>query len=217
MSKKHKTTYKYYIILFCNKKKKRVIHKSAKRTTIMEVWRELKTQEKPYYTKKTSGKKRTELNFELALIYPHTRWSTKTYTKDGMGRNVEIKLNNEKLRIKEIIPYWEEELIYDFDAKERIRFHEMIKSISEIEEISQIFTLNNKIFVQNENLIKMYSNKNIDDTSRLFEIIKTELIKKKKNNYIYVRDITTHQRILLYDLLESKGYNRRELIKHYSY
>ena len=134
-----------------------------------------------------------------------------------MGRNIEIKLNNEKSRIKEIIPYWEEELIYDFDSKKRIRYHQMIKQILSINDIAQIFTLNNKLLVQVEDNIKMYGNKNIDDTARLFDIIREDLNKRKRGNFIFVKDVNRHQRIQLYNLLESKGYKRSVLVRHYSY
>lgn len=183
----------------------------------MEAWRELKTQQKPTYVKSNSGKKRTILNYELALIYPITRWSKKSYVKDELGRNLEIVLNSDKQRIKEIIPYWEEELVYDFDNKIRVRYYDMMNYILSVREIAQVFTLNNKLFVQVENDVRMFGNKNIPDTERLFEIVRDELLSKKRNNFIFVKDITTHQRILLYDLLEKKGYKRRELFRHYSY
>lgn len=209
--------YKYFIYLYCNRKKQKIIHKSAKRSTILEVWRELKTQKKPPYVKTNSGKKREETNYELALIFPNTRWSTKTYIRDDMGRNLEATIDNDKQRIKEIIPYWVEELIYDFDAKKRIRYHEMIQQFYNVGEIAQVFSLNNKIFLQVDNDVKMFGNKNLEDSNRLFSIIREDLLKKKKTNFIFVKDVTTHQRKLLYNLLVDKGYKRTELFRHYSY
>ncbi len=209
--------YKYFIVLFCNRKRKKLIHKSAKRSTITEIWQELKTQKKPPYIKTNSGKKRTNTKYELALIYPKTRWSTKTYVKDELGRNEEVILSNDKERVKEIIPYWIEELIYDFDNKKRIRYHEMIEYILKVTDVAQVFTLNNKIFVQVDNDVRMFGNKNIDDSIRLFNIIREDLLRRKKNNFIFVKDVTTHQRRMLYDLLVAKGYKRTELFRHYSY
>ena len=65
--------------------------------------------------------------------------------------------------------------------------------------------------------IKLFGNKNINDTERLFEIVKEELLRKNRGNFIFIKDITTHQRKLLYELLEKKGYKRTELFRHYSY
>lgn len=184
----------------------------------MRHWQEYKTQKEPPHVKTNSGKKRTKMVFELALVFPKTRWSTKTYSKDELGRNVEIKLDNDdKQRIKYLIPYWEEELIYDYDVKKRIHYHQMMYYINGIQDIAQIFTLNNKVIVQVEDTIKMYGNKNIDDANRLFETIKSDLLKRNKGNFIFIKDVTTHQRSLLYDFLEKRGYNREVLFRHYSY
>ena len=210
-------TKKYSIVLFCNKKRVKVLHRSMKRTTIYEYWRELKTEKKPPFTKTQDGRKFKDAVYELALIFPNNRWATDVWVKDSLGRNYPAKIEDEKFRIKEIIPYWKEELVYDFNQKKRIRYHEMMSQIYAITEVSQIFTLNNKVFVQVDDNIKFFGNKNLKDTDRLFELIKEDVAKKKRGNFIFVKDITTHQRKLLYNLLESKGFKRSELFRHYSY
>jgi hypothetical protein len=208
---------KYFIVLFCNKKRVRILYRCMMKNTVYDYWREFRTQRKPDFVKLQGGKRNKELFFELGLIFPNNRWATKTYVKDSLGRNVEAVIENDKFRIKEMIPYWEEELIYDFNTKKRIRYHQMMEYILSINDISQIFTLNNKLFVQIENDIRLFGNKNINDAERLFEIVKEDLLKRKRGNFIFVKDITTHQRKLLYQLLESKGFKRSELFRHYSY
>ena len=171
---------KYFIVLFCNKKRIKVLYGCQKRTTVYEYWREFKTQKQPPFLQKQGGKRKQELLFELALIFPNNRWSKSVYVKDSLGRNIEAKIEDDKYRIKEIIPYWKEELIYDFQIKKRIRFHEMMEKIYPISEIAQIFTLNNKLFVQVENNVWLYGNKNLNDTERLFGLVRENLTKKKK-------------------------------------
>lgn len=209
--------WKYFVILFCNKKKVRVLHKCMLKNTIYDAWHEFKTEKKPPYVKLQGGKRNQELKYELGLIFPNNRWSKPTYIRDEMGRNAEALLDDGKSRIKELVPYWEEEKIYDFDTKKRIRYHEMMKIILKVEEISQIFMLNNKIFLQVEDEIRMFGNKNIPDADRLFEIVKKDLTKRGRSNFIFVKDIATSQRSLLYEMLEKKGYKRTELFRHYSY
>ena len=177
---------KYFIVLFCNKKKVKILHRCMKRTTITEPWNEFKTQKKPPFIQLQGKKRNMELLYELALIYPNNRWATNPWVKDSLGRNIEAKIENEKFRIKEIIPYWKEELIYDFQTKKRIRFHEMMNKIYPIKEITQIFTLNNKLFVQVEDDVKLFGNKNIKDTDRLFDIVREDLLYKKIFSY-YVK------------------------------
>lgn len=213
--------YKYFIFLFCNKKKIKILYRCMTKNKVYELWHEYKTHQKPPFVKlRTGGKKRKEeLVYELGLIFPMNRWVSKDsfFIRDSLGRNIEARLDDDKMRIKDVMPYWEEELIYDYESKKRIRYHEMMNYILTINEIAQIFTLNNKLFVQVENEIRMFGNKNIDDTTRLFNIVKDDIIKRKKGNFIFVKDLTTHQRTLLYNLLESKGYKRTELFRHYSY
>lgn len=209
---------KYFIVLYCNKKRVKILHRSMRRTTAYEYWREFKTQQVPPFLKQQKGeRKKNDLVFELALVFPNNRWATATYVRDSLGRNIEAKIENDKFRIKEIIPYWQEEQIYDFQIKKRVRYHVMMEQILPITEIAQIFTLNNKLFVQVDDDIKLFGNKNINDANRLFEIVKKDLVKRKKGNFFFVKDITTHQRSLLYKLLESKGFKKEELFRHYSY
>jgi len=209
--------WKYFVILYCNKKKVRVLHRAMRKNTIYDAWHEYKTEKRPPFVKLQGGKRNQRLKYELGLIFPKNRWSKPTYIRDELGRNVEALMTDEKYRIKELIPYWEEEKIYDFETKKRIRYHEMMKIIDEVEDIAQIFTLNNKLFLQIENEIRMFGNKNIADADRLFEIVKKDLTKRGKLNFIYVKDISTHQRSQLYEMLEKKGYKRTELFRHYSY
>jgi hypothetical protein len=196
------------------------MHKCAKRTTINEYWREYRTQRKPLYCAENRGRARTKLNFELVLIYPMNRWAKgdTIYRKNELGQNVEVEIEgNKEYRIKEILPWWEQEKIYDFQQKKHIYFDEFFDIIVKITEAAQIFTLNNKIFVQIDDDVTVYKNKNLNDTSRLFEILQTELLYKKRKNFMFVRDVTKNQRKILYNLLEPKGFSRNELFRHYSY
>lgn len=209
---------KYSIVLFCNKKRVRVLYSCMKRTTVYEYWREYKTQQKPRFTKQQTGSRNNkDLIYELALIFPNNRWATNVWVKDSLGRNQEAKIENDRYRIKEIIPYWKEELIYDFNSKKRIRYNQVLDYILTITDVAQIFTLNKNLFVQVENDIRLFGNKNIKDSERLLELIKEDILQKKRGNFFFVKDITTHQRRLLYKLLESKGFNKNDLFRHYSY
>ena len=208
---------KYFIVLFSNKKKIKILYKCMQKTTVYEYWREFKTQRKPPFVKVQGGKRNQDLIFELALIFPNNRWVTQVWVKDSLGRNEPAIIEDNKFRIKEIVPYWQEELIYDFQTKKRIRYHEMMEYITSVKDIAQVFTLNKNLFVQIENDVRMFGNKNKFDSERLFDIVREDLLKKGRGNFIFVKDINTHQRTLLYNLLESKGFKRTELFRHYSY
>lgn len=210
---------KYKIILFCNQKRKKLIYQTISLPSIRDLWYELKTERKPRYVKEFGGRRNLSLSYELALIYPDNRWAkSKTITKrDNIGRLINVSASEKGYRMKELIPYWEEEKVYDHDNKKRIRYHELLEIFIEVDEIAQIFTLNNKIFLQVESEIRMFGNKNLSDSERLFNLLKEDLLGKRKGNFIFVKDVTTPQRKNLYPLLEKKGYKRSDLFRHYSY
>jgi hypothetical protein len=210
-------SFKYAIVLFENQKKIKVLYKCMQRKTVYEYWREYKTEKKPPFVKLQGGKRRQELVYELGLLLPNNRWSDQVWVKDSLGRNQKATLEDDNLRIKEIIPYWVEEKVYDYDNGKRIRYHEMMEQILPINDIAQIFTLNNKLFVQIEDNVRYFSCKNLIDTERLFEIVKNDLLNRKRGNFMFVKDVSTQQRKMLYAMLIAKGYKKSELFRHYSY
>jgi hypothetical protein len=210
-------SFKYAIVLFENQKKIKVLYKCMQRKTVYEYWREYKTEKKPPFVKLQGGKRRQELVHELGLLLPNSRWSDQVWVKDSLGRNQKAIFEDGNLRIKEIIPYWVEEKVYDHDNGKRIRYHEMMEQILPINDIAQIFTLNNKLFVQIEDNVRYFSCKNLIDTERLFEIVKNDLLNRKRGNFMFVKDVSTQQRKMLYAMLIAKGYKKSELFRHYSY
>jgi hypothetical protein len=210
-------SFKYAIVLFENQKKIKVLYKCMQKKTVYEYWREYKTEKKPPFVKLQGGKRRQELVHELGLLLPNSRWSDQVWVKDSLGRNQKAIFEDDNLRIKEIIPYWVEEKVYDHDNGKRIRYHEMMEQILPINDIAQIFTLNNKMFVQIEDDVRYFSCKNLIDTERLFEIVKNDLLNRKRGNFMFVKDVSTQQRKMLYAMLIAKGYKKSELFRHYSY
>ena len=120
---------RYFIVLFCNKKRLKILYKCMTKNTVYEHWHEFKSEKKPSFVKLQAGKRKREVKYELGLVFPNNKWAKPTYVKDDLGRNVEVEMDDKRYRIKDIIPYWREELIYDFDNKKRIRYSQMMDII----------------------------------------------------------------------------------------
>ena len=110
-----------------------------------------------------------------------------------------------------------EELIYDHQTKKRISFNLFCEKYLETNNFIQLFTLNNKIIIQKDEEVSIFSLKNIDDTNRLITVIKSYMITNNKMNCLIVQDYDTIQRKQLYTLLTRKGYKKSFLYKHYTY
>jgi hypothetical protein len=213
---------KFMIVLMLNNKRKKIVESTNDRATIDKLWTEYKTQKPPIYCIETKGRTRAKQVYEMVLIYPYNKEKaahyTKVYKKDELGRNQPIEIESDGThRIKAIIPWYLPETIYDSQEKKHIYYEEFYDKINRITDTAQIFTLNAKIIVQIEDNVMMYQNKNLNDTSRLFDILKEMLLKNKRRNFLFIKDITSYQRSMLYEMLTAKGYNKRELFRHYSY
>ncbi len=207
----------FYIILYKNRKKQRILHKSEDKNLIMKYWKRYDKPKEALFERVHQGKRHKIVKYEVALLFPYRKNGKTVYVRDELGRNVEAPLEDYSHQIRDIRPFHEEETIFDFQTRKRIKAKKLIKHLSEVSEISQIFKLNNKLFLQIDDYLEMYGNKNVDDCSRLFEVVRGELLSMGKSNFIFVRDISTTQRSNLYQLLENMGYNRKELFRHYSY
>ena len=81
----------------------------------------------------------------------------------------------------------------------------------------QMYTLNNKIIIQNNDEFSLFSLKMVGEACRFLDIVKEYFITLNKYNCLFSKDLSTPQRKGLYDLLESKGFARQLLYKHYTY
>jgi hypothetical protein len=84
-------------------------------------------------------------------------------------------------------------------------------------DFKQVFTLNNKLIVQNEDYFNLFSLKTVSDALRLIDIVEFEIMDAGRMDCLFVRDTNTVQRKQLYDMLERKGYDRTFLRKQYTY
>ena len=117
----------------------------------------------------------------------------------------------------ELSPYWVEELIYDHYKKSRVPLEYILQTYLPKKDFKQVFTLNNKLIIQNDDVFKIFSLKNIDDCSRLLNVIKNIFIDDGRADCLFVPDSSTVQRKQLYTLLENYGFNRKFLYKQYTY
>ena len=205
---------KYKIILIKNSVTKKTLFSSnVKRTTQHKFYKFLNNK-KPLFTRKYV--KRKFCQFELALFSKEVT-GYQAYRKDELGRNVEVSIPLDNYHLMELVPYWVEELVYDHHKKSRVSLEYLIKTYLPKKDFKQVFTLNNKLIVQNDDDFKIFSLKNIDDCSRLLNIIKNIFIDSGRTDCLFVPDSSTAQRKQLYNLLESYGFSRKFLYKQYTY
>ena len=205
---------KYKIVLFKNGERTKVFFSSNNKKSILTKYNKLIVEKKPKLV--TEYISRKKVMFELSIITTETS-NESIFVKDDMGRTKEVSLGGSNYSIIKLLPYWKEEFIYDHQNKNKIPFNHLIRDYLPVDNFKQVFTLNNKLIIQQENIFNLFSLKNITDANRLLRIIELELLDSGRYDCLFVSDTSTVQRKQLYDLLVSVGYKRDFLRKQYTY
>ena len=102
-----------------------------------------------------------------------------------------------------------DELIFDFQTKRKISYDTLVKTYFKNSEVYLISKLNNKIVVQNQTVINIFSLKNEYDSSRIIDILQKDLVGKS----IVSKDTNTIHRKYIYSLLVEKGFKKDYLYR----
>jgi hypothetical protein len=205
---------KYKIILLQNGLSKKTLFTSNVKRTTFHKFRKFLNSNKPLFYRKYV--KRKFCQFELGIFSTEDNQNA-VYRKDDVGRNIQVLDTVQNYHIMELSPYWVEELIYDHQNKSRVSFDFLVENYLPKKDFKQVFTINNKLIVQNDNIFKIFSMKNVDDCSRLLNLIKETFINAGRTDCLFVPDSSTVQRKELYNLLEENGFDRKFLYKQYTY
>ena len=206
---------KYQIVIFNNKSKKRVIAASNIYNNIIKKYNKITTKSNVIFSTKYNKKK--ECLFEIAVVCIGKCKSKVLHRRDELGRLIEITTKNKKYHILKIRDFDLEEKIYDHQQKKRIYFEELFGKYLSSTNIIQMYSLNNKIIIQNMEEFSLFSLKNVKEAARFLEVTQEYFIHIHKSNCLFSKDLSTAQRKDIYNLLESKGFERSLLYKHYTY
>jgi hypothetical protein len=196
----------YLIVLFKNKVKQRIIKKYKTSKKASDFYSSLveKNQDVIFETKHENGK---PVEYELALLEKKGNTLFPIYTKDEFGRNIRINFEDSDYNIVKINLYKEPELIQDYQTKNKININTFINKYLSKNGIKLVSKLNNKIIVQNEEFINLFTLKNESDAHRLIENLTERFVRLKRGDCMFVLDISSPQRKYLYTLLKEKGFN----------
>ena len=210
-------TYNYLIVLFNGSKKQRVLYRSNIKSTVDKKYADLLKKSIKFFPRTNLNKKKCE--FEVILLKKGDDKNKLTHVKDSLGRNVPYNITGGDYVILEANSFEIEELIYDHQTKKRIESTFLIENYLPQEEhnLLNVFTINNKLVIRNDDEIKIFSLKNIEDCRRLLDNIRRKFTDEGRINCIFTKDLSTTQRKEIYNLLESQGFSRSFLYKHYTY
>ena len=204
------------VVLFKNKTKKKIIKKFITFKRAKSFYDNLvkESNDVIFNVEVEAGK---ECKYEIGLVEMSSKQLVPVYMTDEFGRSVKVKLNEDGMTLFQINPYKKEELIYDIKEGKKITVQELIKKYLKGDGLKMVSVLNNKIVVQEEEKINLFTLKSEKESSRLVDCLSLYFFKIKRGDCLFIKDYSSSQRKYLYSLLESNGFNKRVLYRKFTY
>jgi hypothetical protein len=205
----------YTVVLFKNKKRKRIIKKFITFSKAKTFYENLlsKSNDVIFDIYFENGK---ECKYELGIIEKSAGHLIPVYLTDEMGRNVRVKLEESGMTLSHITTYKKEESLYDLQKKKKITTQELIKSYLKHNGMKMLSVLNNKIIIQKDDDINLFSVKSEEEAGRFIDCISSYFFKIKRGDCLFIKDYSSAQRKYLYNLLESKGVDKKILYRKFT-
>ena len=203
----------YLVVVFKNKTKKKIINKFQTLGKASSCYDNLIKESNNVLFDK-SFENGVQSNYEIALVVRKTGQTESVYIKDEIGRQKKVELEDDDYNILKISSYKIPDKILDLSNNKRITCEEFIKKYLPKNTMSMVSSLNNKIVVQNDDKVNLFTLKTISDASRFIDFLFGYFLSQKRNETLFVKDVSTAQRKYLYKLLEEKGFSKSYIQRH---
>ena len=203
----------YLVVVFKNKTKKKIINKFQTLKRATGCYDELIKESNSVLFDK-SFENGVHSKYEIAIVVKKTGQTESIYIKDDIGRQKKVELEDDDYTILKISDYKVPDKILDLSNNKRITCEEFIKKYLPKNSMSMVSSLNNKIVVQNDDTINLFTLKTTSDASRLIDFLFGHFLSQKRNEALFVKDVSTAQRKYLYKLLEERGFSKSYLQRH---
>jgi predicted Fe-Mo cluster-binding NifX family protein len=205
----------YMVVLFKDKTKKKIIKKFITFKKAKSFYNDLlkKSDEVIFNVEVESGK---ECKYEVGIVELSSKQLVPVYITDEFGRSIKVKLNEDGMTLFQISPYKKEELIYDIKESKKITVQDLIKKYMRGDGLKMVSVLNNKVVVQEDEKINLFTLKSEKEASRLVDCMSLHFFKIKRGDCLFIKDYSSTQRKYLYTLLESNGFSKRVLYRKFT-
>ena len=208
-------TPKYYVVLFKNKVRKKIIKKFSNFKNSENFYNNLiKESSAVIFPKKIENGKNS--HYELALLQNKSNQDNDIYMTDELGRNVKVVLEDESFEMLKIKLYEVEELIYDTQKKQKISTLKLIQTYLKGDGVKMVFSLNNKFIIQKDEDIKLFSLKSEMETDRFIDCISKQFYKESRKDCLFIKDTSTAQKKYLFSVLSEMGIDKKVLYRKFT-
>ena len=202
----------YLIVLFKDKKRKKIINKFKTLDRAKDFYNnKLDHSSKVIFEKKVENA--SPCDYELGLLSKKNNEFNSLFVKDNLGRQVKVDLDDDDYKIIQISKYNVEEKIFDLTNNTKITTTEFLKKFLRVGPLKMVSKLNNKVVLQNDDTINLFSLKDSDECTRLLDSISLYLIDNGRSDVIVVSESSSAQKKYLYDILHNMGFDKKILYR----
>lgn len=202
----------YLVVLFKNKERKKIINKFKTYERADSFYKKL-INENESVIFETKVENARPCDYELCLLQKDDNKFDKLFMRDDFGRQILVELDDPDYKIIQVSKYKVPEKIFDVDKNKKITTEEFIKKYLPKNSIKLISRLNNKVVVQNDSDVKLFSLKDENESRRFLENLNDHLIDTGRGDSIIVIETSKPQKKYLYEVLSEMGINKQSLYR----
>lgn len=200
------------VVLFKNKKRKKIIkYFVTKNKAELFFKKQLELSDTVNFNIEVENAK--NVKYELALLSIIDETQLALFKQDDIGRNVKIEMVDSDYKIIKIESFNVPEKIFDWTLNKRISFDEFFSLYFKEKELKNIFTVNNKLVIQKDENLNLFTLKNSEESKRFLYSLQDYMLKQKRSDGLFVKDTDTIHRKYLYELLEKNGIDKKRLYR----
>ena len=202
----------YLVVLFKNKERKKIINRFKTFDRAESFYNKMMEENKSVIFE-TKVENARPCDYELCLLKKHDDDFEKLFVKDDFGRQILVNLDDPDYKIMRVSKYKVPEKIFDVNQNKKITTEEFIKKYLPKNTIKLRSRLNNKVAVQNDDNVKLFSLKDEDESRRFLENLNDYLIDNGRGDAIIVIETSKAQKKYLYDILSDMGFSKQSLYR----
>ena len=206
---------KYYVVLFKNRARKKIIKKFSNFKNAEKFYNELTKQNTEVIFEKRieNGK---ECEYEVALLQNKSNEFFDVYKTDDLGRNIRVILETPEYDLLKIANYRMEETLFDIKKNKKVSVTSFIKTYLKSDGLKMISTLNNKIIVQADETFNIFSLKSPEEAKRFIDSLSQYFYYIKRKDCMFVTDESSAQKKYLIKILSEWGIDKKILYRQYT-
>jgi hypothetical protein len=202
----------YLVVLFKNKERKKIINRFKTFERAESYYNKMMEDNKSVIFE-TKVENARSCDYELCLLKKNDDNFDKLFVKDEFGRNILVNLDDPDYKIIKVSKYKVPEKIFDVNLNKKITTEEFVRKYLPKSSLKLISRLNNKVVVQNDDDVKLFSLKDEDESRRFLESLNDYLIDKGRGDSIIVIETSKPQKKYLYDILSEMGISKQSLYR----